>query len=314
MGKHYEFVKAEQRSQAWHALRAQGITATDATVIAGLSPYKTPYQLWAEKLGKAEPAPVGEAAQRGIILEDAVARFYEESTGRRLKKSNGIVRVRVIPWAMASLDRTVVGEPGLVEIKTSASRRWSLYPVPPEVEAQVQWQMFVTGAPWVDVVALLGSLVFVVERVEANIDMQTDLYKRAVAFREALETETPPTMQPADAGTFAALVPQATDEVAHADEEAERVARTYEELRAEAKALEEQAEAAAMILKEKIGAKAGLMGSTWSATWKQNKPSRKVDYAAIMEKAAVPLDVIEAATNEVPGARVFRFKMEGVGE
>jgi hypothetical protein len=33
-----------------------------------------------------------------------------------------------------------------------------------------------------------------------------------------------------------------------------------------------------------------------------------------MEKAAVPLDVIEAATNEVPGARVFRFKMEGVGE
>jgi putative phage-type endonuclease len=319
MSKQYEFIKAEQRSEAWHALRAKGITATDATVIAGLSPYKTPFQLWAEKLGKAEPAPVGEAAQRGIILEDAVARFYEESTGRKLKKSNGIVRVRVIPWAMASLDRTVVGEPGLVEIKTSASRRWSLYPVPPEVEAQVQWQMFVTGAPWVDVVALLGSLVFRVERVAANIDLQTDLYKRAIAFREALATETPPTMQVADAGTFAALVPQGTDEFAHADDEAERVARTYEELRAEAKALDEQAEAAALILKEKIGAKAGLLGSTWTATWKQNKPSLKTDWKEVAEIAkSVAPETYEAAlkkhSEEKPGARVFKFKMEGVGE
>jgi len=52
MSKQYEFVKAEQRSPEWFALRADGITATDVSVIAGLNPYKTPYQLWAEKLGK----------------------------------------------------------------------------------------------------------------------------------------------------------------------------------------------------------------------------------------------------------------------
>ena len=49
MSKRYEFVKAEQRSPEWFALRADGITATEAAVIAGLSPYKTPYALWAEK-------------------------------------------------------------------------------------------------------------------------------------------------------------------------------------------------------------------------------------------------------------------------
>ncbi len=39
MSKQYEFVKAEQRSPEWFALRADGITATDVSVIAGLNPY-----------------------------------------------------------------------------------------------------------------------------------------------------------------------------------------------------------------------------------------------------------------------------------
>ena len=75
MSKQYEFVKAEQRSPEWFALRADGITATDVSVIAGVNPYKTPYQLWAEKLGKYTPDPVGPAAVRGILLENAVADF-----------------------------------------------------------------------------------------------------------------------------------------------------------------------------------------------------------------------------------------------
>ena len=104
MSKQYEFVKAEQRSPEWFALRADGITATEAAVIAGLSPYKTPYALWAEKRGAYTPDPVGPAAVRGILLESTVAEFYEMETGRELRRSNGIVRLKDIPWVMASLD------------------------------------------------------------------------------------------------------------------------------------------------------------------------------------------------------------------
>ena len=317
--KQYEFVKAEQRSPEWHALRAEGITATDATVIAGLSPYKTPYQLWAEKTGKAQPTPVGAAAHRGIILEDAVARFYEEETGTELRKSNGVVRLTEQPWAMASLDRTVVGQPGLVEIKTSASRRWSLYPVPPEVQAQVQWQMFVTGAPWIDVVALLGGLVFRIERVKADTKLQGELYNRAIAFRNAIATDTPPPMQGTDSDTFAVVTPQATDEWSPADEEAERVARVYEETRVEAKALDEQLSEYAMILKQKIGEKAGVAGNGWVATWKQNKTAEKTDWRAVAAvlKGIAPETYdtsVGAFTSETPGARVFRFKRDADGE
>ena len=319
MSKRFEFVAAPQRSAKWFKLRKEGITATDAVVIAGLSPYKTVYQLWAEKSGLVEEQAVGAAAYRGVILEDAVATYYEAETGSKLKKSNGVVRVKEIPWAMASLDRTIVGQPGLVEIKTSASRRWSLYPVPPEVEAQVQWQMFVTGAPWVDVVALLGGLVFRIERIKENIQLQTELCQKAIQFREALAAGTPPAMVGIDSETFAQVVPQGSEEWVPADDEAERIARTYEELRLEGKVIDEQLLEMAMILKEKIAEKAGIAGADWVATWKQNKASAKTDWKAVAAvlKGVAPETYetsVTAFTSETPGARVFRFKREGEGE
>ena len=315
MAKQFEFIKAEQRSPEWFALRKLGITATEAAVIAGLSPYKTPYQLWAEKIGKFEPAPVGVAALRGILLESTVADFYEMETERKLKRSNGIVRRKDIPWAMASLDRTIVGDDGLVEIKTSASPRWSLYPVPPEVVAQVQWQMFVTGAPWVDVAALLGGLVFRIERVNANVAYQAQLHAKADAFRYALLKRTPPPLQGEDSVALASVLPwNGQEEYAQAQESIERVAALYAEKQYESKLLDQELQNLAISLKEAIGEKAGIVGAGWSATWKQNKPSRKVDWEEVKKRWTIPQDVIDESTREILGARVFRFKKEADGE
>jgi len=314
----YEFVKAEQRSPEWFALRKDGITATEAAVIAGLSPYKTPYQLWAEKRGAYTPDPVGPAAVRGILLESTVAEFYEMETGRELRRSNGIVRLKDIPWVMASLDRTIVGEEGLVEIKTSTSPRWSLYPVPPEVEAQVQWQMFVTGAPWVDVAALLGGLVFRIERVVEDFEFQTRLYQKAIAFRDCVMNGTPPALQGEDSDALAAVIPwSGTDELAQANDGIERVAALYAEKQYESKLLDQELQNLAISLKEAIGEKAGVYGEGWQATWKQNKSTVKTDWEAVAEVAkAVSPETYELAlkthTVEKPGARVFRFKTEEV--
>lgn len=50
------FVDLEQRTPQWLAWRRNGITATESAVIAGLSPWQTPWRLWAEKTGRAMPA------------------------------------------------------------------------------------------------------------------------------------------------------------------------------------------------------------------------------------------------------------------
>jgi putative phage-type endonuclease len=313
VSKQYEFVRAEQRSEVWHALRKDGITATDVSVIAGLNPYKTPFQLWAEKLGKFTPDPVGPAAVRGILLENTVAEFYEMETGRELRRSNGIVRLKELPWVMASLDRTIVGSEGLVEIKTSTSPRWSLHPVPPEVEAQVQWQMFVTGAPWVDIAVLLGGLVFRIERVKADTDYQGTLYEKALEFRKMLKDCTPPPAQGEDSDALAAVNPQRNEDIEVATASIDRVARLYEEHQYEAKLLDQTLQNLAVALKEAIGEKQGIAGNGWIATWRQNKPSIKTDWKAVAATAEVPQEAIDAHTAEVPGARVFKFK-GGTGE
>jgi len=312
MSKRFEFISAPQRSPEWFEIRKGGITATGITAINGTSPYKTAYRLWAELTGQVGEQAAGAAAQRGQLLEQAVADYYTAETGKKLRKSNGIVRLKEHPWAMASLDRTIVGDPeGLVEIKTSTSSRWQLYPVPPEYVDQVQWQMFVTGAKYADVAVLLSGLIFRIERVEADPVYQTMLFDKAVAFRELVASGTPPPLTGNDSDTLAEVKPQSSNTYAKADPQLDHIARLYIEAKAEAEAADAALKEMAIAIKEAIGEGEGVKGQGWLATWKTNKSSLKVDWESIADVLrGVAPETYEQAVNkftaEKPGARVFR--------
>jgi putative phage-type endonuclease len=312
MSKRFEFVSAPQRSSEWFEMRKGGITATGITAINGTSPYKTAYRLWAELTGQVGEQEVGAAAQRGQLLEQAVADYYTAETGKKLRKSNGIVRLRQHPWAMASLDRTIVGDTdGLVEIKTSTSSRWQLYPVPPEYVDQVQWQMFITGASYCDVAVLLSGLVFRIERVEAHPVYQTQLFDKAVLFRELVQSKTPPPLTGNDSDTLAEVKPQSNNTYAKADAQLDHIAHLYIEAKIEAEAADAALKEMAIAIKEAIADGEGVKGQGWLATWKTNKSSVKVDWESIADvlRTTAPATYREAITRfttEKPGARVFR--------
>ena len=312
MSKRFEFVSAPQRSPEWFDLRKGGITATGITAINGTSPYKTAYRLWAELTGQVGEQEVGAAAHRGQLLEQAVADYYTAETGKKLRKSNGIVRLKEFPWAMASLDRTIVGDTdGLVEIKTSTSNRWQLYPVPPEYVDQVQWQMFITGAAYCDVAVLLSGLVFRIERVEADPVYQTQLFDKAVLFRELVQSKTPPPLTGNDSDTLAEVKPQSNNTYAVADPQLDHIARLYIEAKVEAEAADAALKEMAIAIKEAIADGEGVKGQGWLATWKTNKSSVKVDWESIADvlRTVAPDTYGEAVTrftSEKPGARVFR--------
>ena len=69
-----QFVELDQRTDAWFEWRKNGITASESPVIVGLSPYQTPWRLWAEKTGFMERPDLSRNpnVQRGVLLEDAV--------------------------------------------------------------------------------------------------------------------------------------------------------------------------------------------------------------------------------------------------
>lgn len=47
-----QFLNLLQNTQEWEKFRLQKIGASDAPIIMGVSPWKTPFQLWLEKTGQ----------------------------------------------------------------------------------------------------------------------------------------------------------------------------------------------------------------------------------------------------------------------
>ena len=76
-------VNLEQRSKEWLDWRRCGVTASDASVILGQSPYKSRWQLWAEKSGvlKEPDLSSNPHVQRGVEDEDDARIRMEEALG-----------------------------------------------------------------------------------------------------------------------------------------------------------------------------------------------------------------------------------------
>ncbi|RKT47025.1 YqaJ viral recombinase family protein [Thiocapsa rosea] len=147
-----KLIPLKQRTPAWEAWRTQGVTASEAPVILGRSPYKTPWRLWAERTGVVAPEDLSNkpCVQRGIALEDQVRRGFEDRH-----------RTLLLPLCAESIEHPALrcsldglnddGEP--VELKVPTERTYRrLHREREQATAyrlawvQLQFQLYVTGA------------------------------------------------------------------------------------------------------------------------------------------------------------------------
>ena len=77
--------RLHQNTPQWHRWRMQGIGASDAPVIMGETPFKTPRTLWSIKPGRMQEEQAGPAALRGRELEAFARRAYERQTGIQME-------------------------------------------------------------------------------------------------------------------------------------------------------------------------------------------------------------------------------------
>ena len=80
-------VQVEQGSSAWLAVRRRGITASDAGVVCGVSPYASAHSLWLVKCGLQERDSASEATAFGQRLEAGVVGAYEQLTGNSVRSA-----------------------------------------------------------------------------------------------------------------------------------------------------------------------------------------------------------------------------------
>lgn len=70
--------QSETGTPEWHEQRRKHLDASEVPAILGLSPYKSGYQVWLEKLGKVAPWQGSDASRAGQRLESAVLDQAEE--------------------------------------------------------------------------------------------------------------------------------------------------------------------------------------------------------------------------------------------
>lgn len=193
-----EIVDCEQRSAKWLAFRKGKIGATDIAVIMGISPYKSPYMLWQEKLGLKDPDPENEAMRRGKSLESEAIKRYCEIVCRKMQPN--VVVHPIYEWAMASLDAISQTYDQICEIKCMGEKNhleaMNGY-VNPLYMAQMQWQMFVTGLGECDyfVYSENSNHMMIIQRDQEMIDRMIPIAKE---FMKCLQTITPPPLTDMD--------------------------------------------------------------------------------------------------------------------
>lgn len=187
--------------EAWLTARHQGLGASDAPIILGLSRFKSPYSLYLEKLGLIEATSAeSEAAEWGLLLEGPIAMRFQRETKRQVAVPEPftIYQHDTIDWLNATLDRWQVDAANQtlvpLELKTS---NWALdakwkEEAPLEYVVQVQHQLAVTGAAWASIAGLIGGQKFVWMDIPRDEEFIKVLLEKEGEFWQRLIDRNPP--------------------------------------------------------------------------------------------------------------------------
>lgn len=209
---------AYKNREEWLSLRKGYIGGSDAGAVIGLNPYKSAYTLWAEKTGKIPEFEGNLTTEVGSYLEEFIAKLFEKETGKKVRRKNRTLVNDKYPFACADVDRVVVGENAVVEIKSTNS-----FPAMKKLKkGEYPEQWYCQGTHYLGVGeydrVYLAVLIncrefkwFVLDRDEGEI---TALMTEEEKFMKYVETDTQPPVDgtASSSETLSTLYPESNDE------------------------------------------------------------------------------------------------------
>lgn len=150
--------------QAFHAERRTRMGASDIPIAAGLSPYKTPFELWLEKTGRVEPDGGSLLTEYGNDFEPAILNRAERLYGT-LERDVRVWRDDLDFPLAATLDARIIANGEPINAKTSGlggflSQEWGEAgsdQVPGYYYAQSIAEQFCSGASTGHLYAMLNG-------------------------------------------------------------------------------------------------------------------------------------------------------------
>lgn len=301
-GRIFTLVRCKDNAE-WLAQRKQGVGGSDVAAIMGLSKYKGPYALWAEKRGLSDPEDISgkPAVEWGNRLESVIGEKYaDEHPDREVRRVNAICKSIERPWAQASLDFEVKDPDlgwGVLEIKTVGFRSMSDWDngVPIYYQTQVAHYLSVTGRPFADVAVLKAGQEyeeFRIMRDEGDIKAVNsavdDFWNRCVVGGEQPDI----TGMASDArAVFEVSEPSGGEDQEMFDDVPELA--DWLHAKDEYKAAKDNLDKCAARLKKHIGAASGIETELGKVTWRRSMRSSidtkalKSDYPDLVDGYAI---------------------------
>ncbi len=263
--------------EEWLRWRTKGIGGSDVSVIAGVNPFRSIFQLWLEKTGQIEPEETeNENTHFGNVLEPVVKREFSKRTGLKVRAKRALLQSEEYPFMLADLDGVIYenGKMNLFEAKTASTYKQEIWEkgIPEEYVLQVQHYMAVTGAEKTYLAALVGGNRFywkVVRRDEQKIAEIIALEKAFWEENVLAGKEPVPDGSGATTDFLNEKYASSNGNTILLPEEALGLCRRYEELSGQLNELQDKKDAVSNQLKNFLkNNESGVIGE-YRVTWKQ---------------------------------------------
>lgn len=292
------------------------ITGSDCAIILGVSPWGNVIDLWKYKTRIAFK-PNNDASKPwlkvGQYLEDAIACWYSDETGKKLQRHNDLIVSKDIPYMGAHIDRRVVGENAILECKTSrTSMGWGEDGenlIPSYYLCQLYHYGIVENCDVMYAAALFKTQdTFRHYTFERNERLESIILQRQKDFWECVQTLTPPA--PTTGDEVISLYGTMTDDkpIVSTHEIYETV-RSLQSIKESIKEAEEKKAEFEDAIKAYMGKNSTLLSPRGlpCATWKATKPINRFDTTRFKKEQE---ELYGRYVTTTEGHRTFRVKGE----
>jgi putative phage-type endonuclease len=274
--------------------------------------YKTAVDVYLDKTSDKIKEINNNATYWGNALEDPVAQAYSKRTGFSIEVEPKLLRHKEYPFIAANIDRWVDGKNHILECKTAGfmmSEYWGeegTDEIPDSYFYQVAYYAAITGVPKVDIAVLIGGQDFRIYSYIADKEFQDGLIKKAVNFwnDHILARITPKRISTDD---VLALYPRGIGTEIVADDIITQKIYSLKEFQNKEKDIVKDIKNLKFDIQDYMKDADILLDNSgkYLATWKNNKPSLKLDAKRLKEEHA---DLCMQYTAEISGSRTFLIK------
>ena len=175
--------------------RKKGIGGSDAGAILGVSPWKTPLQVYMDKVGATDPIQDNDSMFWGRTLEPVIRQRYADVTNRKVVVPDTLITHPKFEFIIGNLDG-ITSDNRVLEIKTARSAEGWGEPgsneIPDSYMIQVQHYMLITAIPVADVAVLIGGSDFRIYEVPAEPELMELMIEKETGFWSRVINRDPP--------------------------------------------------------------------------------------------------------------------------